>query len=282
MLRERAVDVLVCAGAADVHRLMPFALRSCIRHFALLNNLVVVTNAPADVRAEIDRHGLRVDGVPITVLADQQVLPNKMVDWPGWCRQQVIRLHADQICGTPLVACLSADTVLFRSISRNELFIDDTPILYFNRYPKGRHHLAYERRRVRNIARILKVEPRRSLSLGDFVMDFKLLEAERLRDLREYLASLYGTEPFGVVVPRRCDTLKDKEAFGEWTLYSVFLLDVLQLMVPIRNSRNRFVAQVHSAREFAQFHFDAHAVHFVDKSLPLSLIEPLLSEHGLM
>jgi hypothetical protein len=278
---DSAVDVLVCAGAADVHRLMPFSLKSCIRNFELLKNIVIVTSTKSDVLAEVDRHGLFSGGVQIAVLEDREVLPEAMADWPGWYRQQVIRLHADQICGTPIVACLSADTVLLQPITKENLFSDGTPILYYNRYPHTSKHLAYERRRVENIARILQVEPRRSMPLGDFIMDFKLLESARLRELRAYLAILYGEEPFSQIMPRRCETLEQKAGFGEWTLYSVFLLDVLDATVPIQNSWNRFVAQIHSAREFADFHFDAQIVHFVDKSLDFSRIQFVLARYGL-
>jgi len=55
-------------------------------------------------------------------------------------------------------------------------------------------------------------------------------------------------------------------------LYAVFLLDVLKIKMPVKNSRNRFIAQVHSAKEFAAFHFDAHVVHFVDKSFDVPQI----------
>ena len=36
--------------------------------------------------------------------------------------------------------------------------------------------------------------------------------------------------------------------------------------------RKQIIAQVHSAKEFAAFHFDAHVVHFVDKSFDVPQI----------
>jgi hypothetical protein len=206
------------------------------------------------------------------VLDDEEVLPATLLGLPGWCKQQVIRLHADLICGTPLVACLSADTIIFKPLTSKHLFSESVPILFYNRYLHTARHLIYERQRVENVARILKVRPLRSWPLGDFIMDFMLFDSMRLRELREYLTALYGDEAFLRILPKKCDTIEQKAAFGEWTLYAVFLLDVLKAKIPVRNSMNRFIAQVHSAKEFAAFHFDAHVVHFVDKSFELSRI----------
>jgi hypothetical protein len=275
---ERSVDVLMCVGSRDVDYLMPFSLKACLRNFTLLNNVVIVTCAKPAVLAALVDEGLRPSSRGITVLEDDDVLPERLHGWPGWYKQQVIKLHADRICSTPVVACLGADTILLRPLTRDHLFSGPTPILYYNRYPNTSVHLAYERQRVGNVARILQVEPVRSLSLGDFIMDLMLFETDRLVALRQHLSRLYGEGAFLRVLPKRCDTPEQKVAFGEWTLYAVFLLDVLGARVPIRNSRNRFIAQVHSERDFARFDFGAHVVHFVDKTLDRAKILAAMGE----
>lgn len=273
---EPLIDVLMCVGERDVHHLMASSLRSCVANFAMLNVIVIVTSAKADVLAVLARQ----DFAPanIKVLDDREVLPTSLHDWPGWCKQQYIRLHADLVCETPVVACLSADTLIFKPVKREHLFRGPEPILFYNRYPSTTKHLLYERRRVENVARILHTRPERSWLLGDFIMDLMLFESARLRELRRYLETLYGDEPFLRILPRRCETLEEKATFGEWTLYAVFLLDVLKTRPPVRNSGNRFIAQVHSAKELAEFHFDAHVVHFVDKSFDTTRIISKLAE----
>jgi len=195
-----------------------------------------------------------------------------LMDFPPWCRQQFIRLHADKICATPVVACLSADTITYKPLTQEDLFTGSTPTLFYNRYPNTSKHLDYERERVENIARILQVRPENSWIPGDFIMDLTLFESTRLRQLREYLETLYGENPFHAILPRDCEDIRQKATFGEWTLYAVFLLDVLKIKMPVKNSGNRFIAQVHSAKEFAAFHFDAHVVHFVDKTFDVPQI----------
>lgn len=269
---EAEIDVLMCVGAGDIHHLMAYSLKSCIANFELLNEVTIVTSDQEDVISVLDQHGLNATEVSVRVLHDNDILPPPLRDLPGWCKQQYIRLHADQVCGTPFVACLSADTLMCKPVGSAHLFSGGDAVLYYNRYPHPANHLAYERRRVENVARILDVTPAWSWPLGDFIMDFMLFDGRRLKELRRHLFSLYGDEAFRKILPGRCDTIEQRVSFGEWTLYAVFLLDVLKAHPPVRNSENRFIAQVHSVREFDEFHFDAHVVHFVDKSFDLDRI----------
>ena len=278
MLRNTGplIDVLMCVGARDVNYLMPYSLQSCLNNFELLNNIYIVTNAKEEVFAALREHQIRMTRGKITILDDEEVIPAALHDWPGWCKQQFIRLHADQICETPIVACLSADTIIFKPLTRNDLFAGTTPILFYNRSDEKDKHFIYECQRVRNIASLLRVEPTRSLVLGDFIMDLTLFESAHLQKLREYLEGIYGREPFLKILPRETETFEQRNTFGEWTLYAVFLLDVLKLDVTTRNSMNKFIAQVHSLRQFADFQFDAHVVHCVAKTFDVSRIRMVL------
>lgn len=267
-----SIDVLMCVGARDVNYLMPYSLQSCLNNFKLLNNVVIVTNAKEDVLAALEEHQIRMTTGKITVLEDEEVIPEGLSDWPGWCKQQFIRLHADKICQTPIVACLSSDTIIFKPVRQNDLFSGKAPILFYNRYKDSDKQLLYERERVTNIAALLRVEPARSFPLGDFIMDLMLFESVHLKELRAYLESIYGPDPFLKILPKKAETYEQKNTFGEWTLYAVFLLDVLKLEMTTRNSMNKFIAQVHSPRQFAAFQFDAHVVHFVDKTFDVDRI----------
>jgi hypothetical protein len=249
---------------------MSCSLVSCINNFKLLGNIVIVTCAKDEVLYILKKQKLLSGEHRITVFDDCEVLPQKLIDLPGWSKQQYFRLHADKLCSTPIVACLSADTVFFKPVTGELLLHNNAPIIFYNRYEHTSKHLEYERQRVENVARLLKIHPTKSMEFGDFIMDFMLFEAGRLKELRNYLISIYGEDAFLQILPKQSHTLEQKVSFGEWTLYAVFLLDVVKSDVTVRNSGNCFIAQVHSARELENFHFDAHIVHFVDKSLDLS------------
>jgi len=273
------IDVLMCCGPVDVDYLFPFSLRCCLKQFAPLDRLTIVTPDKERVIDVVSSLGLSADS-RIRILHDDDVLPAPLREWPGWYRQQFIKLMADEICGTPFVACIGSDTVMLAPVTNHDLFDGEEPYLFFNRYPTPSPHLAYERRRVENVARLLRVEPRRSLPLGDFVMDFAIFPAERLAGLRRYVEAIYGERGIAAVVPRECDTLEQKAAFGEWSLHAVYVLDVLNMPVPLRNSCNQFVTQIHSRSDYASYRFDSRVVHFVSKSFDIGDIRAKLAQLG--
>lgn len=268
------MDVLMCVGRRDVSRLFCASLISCLRNFEPLRRIVIVTDArPAVLEALRAAAISDEDRERISVLSDDAVLPAELNALPGWYRQQLIKLHADCICATSFVACLGADTIVCRKVAADKLMSSAAPILYYNRYPDADSpHLDYERRRVAHVAEMLAVEPRRSLPLSDFIMDLMVFDGLRLTALRERLVALHGQNCFERLVPGKCRTYDERVRFGEWTLYAVFILDVLGLEPEIRNSKNRFVAQVHCQSELDSFAFDADVVHFVDKGFDVSHI----------
>jgi hypothetical protein len=271
------VDVVLSVGSMEIDRLFIESIRSCSLFFPMLQQIFVVTPEKHRAKRVLAAHGSELALIPITVLEDAEVLPANLASLSPWLRQQVIKLHADSLCTTQICACLGADTVFLRQTHRDLWLEGDRPILYYNRYPNSPGHLPYERRRVSNVSRILRIEPALSLQLGDFIMDFMLLRRDVLRELRTYLSGIYGPDSWLKFLPVRCETLEDKCAFGEWTLYAVFLLEILQESVPIRNSNNRIVGQIHTERELAEFHGDSYVVHFVSKEFDLNRIRALIT-----
>jgi len=112
-------------------------------------------------------------------------------------------------------------------------------------------------------------------------MDLMVFEAKLLCCLRRDLRLRYGTRGLAAVLPKTCTTLEDKVRFGEYTLYAVYLLDVLRMPVPSRNSNSHFLAQVHSQTDLANFEFDSKVVHFVDKRFSMEYLKERLSVFGL-
>jgi len=239
----------------------------------------IVTPDPDYARWELERHDILGDA-RLILHADDEVVPAEVMQLPGWSRQQYVKLHADEICDTSVVCCLGADTLICRRISAGDLWQDERPILYYSLYEGDHNHLRYEQERVRHIAALLDVEPKRSLGLGNFIMDFIPLHRDHLGLLRRHLDEHHGSNALLRLLPRESETLAQRVRFGEWTLHAVFLLDVLEAPVPLRNSANRFVAQIHSERDFESFDFDAAAIHFVPKTIAVNRILARIEAHA--
>jgi len=274
------IDVLITVGERDINRLFRLSLNSCIKNLDLLNDIFIVTNSKVQVIECLKTIDLKCRN--ITVFQDSEVLPPDLNSLPGWFRQQLIKLHADQIAKTRLIACLGADTVILKKVQPQDIVFEGRPIHYYNRDPQWPGFLQYERGRVANVAKILCVKPVRSLPFGDFIMDFSVLSAEYLIKLRKYLSQLYGVNPFIKIIPSGYPiTPLMKKSFGEWTLYSVFILDVLNLNLAVRNSNSQFLAQVQNEAGLRKYGFNSKIVHFVKKTFDLDYIKSRLAEFEL-
>jgi hypothetical protein len=275
MYESKKIDVLVCVGHKDVDFLLKYCLDSCIRHFRLLNNIYIVSDVPEKVRLLIREHINYQEN--IVIIHDNDVLDKEYLSLNSWYRQQIIKLKANSICKTKYICCLGADTVILKDINYVDLFYKDNQIIYFNRYKKSEIHLTYERKRVGNVSKILKVTPFRSYLLGDFIMDLMIFDSDILKQLNDYLIRLYGTFPFLQIINNNASNFLEKSTFGEWTLYSVFVIDHLNKKFRVRNSSSHFLTQLHTSRDLVSFNFDSYIVHFVDKNFDKSYIVNKLS-----
>lgn len=92
------------------------------------------------------------------------------------------------------------------------------------------------------------------------------MDPEILRSLRAFVASRIDGGLLGwlrSLGPR--DGFDNR--FGEWTLYALYVLDVLEGVAPVRNgSAERWAAQVHSRRDMEKpDRYDCRIVHFAWK-----------------
>jgi hypothetical protein len=274
----KAIDVFVCVHERDLGPLFAVTLRSYERHFAPQGRLILVTNNVAKARDFLDRAGL-TDRAMLS--ADEDWLSRREQELPGWYRQQIIKLRADRFCSTERFCSLGADTVLLGAITEADFVADGRPVLYYSKattpgeYLLNLHHLRYERDRVKHIGRILGVEPHRARRYGDFILDLFCFEREYLVSLNAYLERRYGAEPYYQLLRDLGDGRPDtspfggwtQNRFGEWTLYSTYILDCLGADVVLRNATRGFLQQIHSPRQLARSAFDARVVHLVSKDL---------------
>lgn len=280
------IDVLICLNYLDLNELFLFSLKSCINKFKLLNNIYIVTNNKKLV-VEYFKEA-KLSNKNIIILKDEDVLYEMTSKLDGWYKQQIIKLNADKICSTDYVCCLSSDTIILREININHLFRNNKPIIYFNRYRHPSNHLVYERKRVENVAKILKTVPAKSYLLGDFILDFTLFDIKILKSLKEYLFDIYGNDFFVKIIKNDSIIVEYKGIvenkginFGEWTLYAVFVLDVLKLDWPLKNSFCRYFNQIHNTFDLLNNNFNEAIVHFVDKEIDIELIKDKLIQFNL-
>jgi hypothetical protein len=153
-----------------------------------------------------------------------------------------------------------------------DLISGERPILYYNGPRPGSlvspdfwMDRWYELTRLNYVARILQVRPTISRRYVDFIFDLFCFKREYLVDLNEYMIGLYGPEPYHHLLGALGDT--DRKRFGEWTLYSMFLLDCIGAPVEARSSSRSFLRQIRNERILRTYQFDSKVVHFVDKGL---------------
>ena len=276
-INSKVIDVLICVAERDMNYLLELSIKSCISYFTPLNDIYIVTNAKEKLIEQIRKWG--IDYKSIYVLDDCEVLNEKYDYLKGWYKQQLIKLHSDFFCKTKYICCLGADAVIVQPVYWEDLFRLDMPKLYYNRYKKPCNHLEYERSRLEGISDILQVAPEKAYLLGDFIMELMIFDRDILHKLRKYLTSLYGDYPFTKVINNITDDIVEGNKFGEWSLYSTFVLDVLHESFPTCNSRNEFVTQLHSESDLALYDYHSKIVHFVNKGFPREQVIETLAKY---
>lgn len=272
------MDVVICASSHDARRgMLSLSLAACLRHLVPAVGVYVVCESRTAVEQALTEDMTDLDGSRIVVLEDRDVLSTKEAARPGWLRQQIIKLHADRVASTDLIACLGADVVIRREITNDVLLENGWPVTYSNRYPFQNPHLDYERERLGHVAALLRADPAKTATYADFVMDLKVFERPVLVALRDHLVGLYGADVWRSALPDGTDSPANRSRFGEWTLYTVFLHDVLALPRPIRTTVNDFVAQLHSMRKAHLLSPDCYAIHFVPKDMEVREVQSVLA-----
>jgi hypothetical protein len=274
------LDTFICVHSRDLGHLFELTLRSYALNFQPKGRLFLITNDLAALRDMLDRTGL---GAGAHLMADDDLLSANERTLPGWYRQQIIKLRAHEFCESENFCNLGADTVLLQEVTSEDIVAADRPILYYNG-PSGYSVVTpdfwmdrwYEMIRVDYVSRILRVRPTVSRRYVDFIFDLFCFNRGHLADLNRYLAKLYGPDYYYTLLKSLGDT--DRKRFGEWTLYSMYLLDCVGAPVEMRNSSASFLRQIRNRRILQGYQFDSKVVHFVDKGLhPQEITEKIVA-----
>jgi len=275
-IENEKIDVLICVAEGDLGDIYEYCIYACMKNFKPLNHLYVVSpNSEKTKRFHIDR-GLFVE--KIKFLDDVDVISQACNHYPGWYKQQMIKLRADSICSTRFICCLGSDAIILKPVYYDMLIKDEKAYLYYNRYRMPSIHLEYERTRLDNISKILQTTPKRSYMIGDFIMELMIFDRIYLNELMAHLYDLHGSEFFDKYANNIYANLQQKTMFGEWSLYSVFVLDVLKEQVPLKNANNQYMTHLHSPADLKDYDYSSVVAHFVDKNFDKNEISARL-EH---
>ena len=273
---DEKIDVIMCVGKNEINTFFILSIKSCIKNFGLLDKIYIITPDKTSLEKILIQNKIKLI---YHLLDDKEIIDANLMNEDSWYKQQLIKLYADKISNKRFIAFLSSDTILLKKIAYEDLFntLTEQPIIYFRKYSyKKSKHYKYEQQRLSNVAKILKIKPASLLSYTDFILDFNLWDSIHLKDLRKYLKSIYGDSYFGIISPKNCKTLEDKKNFGEWTLYSAFVIYVLKQQQTIKAFDDSYFTQIHSYKDLSNFIFNTKIVHFVHKNLPLDEISSKL------
>ncbi len=276
-LSEEKIDTFVCVHRRDVDYLLDLVLRSYQVNFLPKNKLIFITNDLPYLQKFVEKLDL---GTEVIFTSDNEWLSKHELDLPGWYRQQIIKLRSPQFCSTQNFCNLGADTVLLQPLSASDLLCDGKPILYYTKHWLPDRHFLFERERVRHVAQILKVKALKAQQYVDFINDLFCFNRDYLIQLDTYLQELYGGECYYELL-RNLNTSTDQNKFGEWTLYSTFVLDRLTQNISLRNTRHGFLYQAHSYRLLKLYRFNTKVVHFVAKDFNTDYIKRQIQKHNL-
>lgn len=275
-MSEQTLDTFMCVHQRDVGYLLELVLRSYQLNFLPKNNMTMVTNDVPHLQAFLERMGWEKQ---VTVTNDNEWLSKEEAQLPGWFRQQLIKLRAYKFCKTENFCNLGADTVLLQPIHLEDLVYDGRPISYYTRHMLPDNHYRYEKERIGHVANFLQIQAVRAYKYVDFINDLFCFNRENLMSLDAYMEGLYGENPYGKLLSGMEDSTKNRNKFGEWTLYSVYVLDKLNQPVMMRNTRQGFLHQVHSNLSLRTYRFNTKVVHFVGKNFDLNYIYRQIGKH---
>lgn len=277
-MSEQRLDTFVCVHSRDVGYLLELVLRSYEVNFLPKGRLIMISNDLPHLQAFIDKIGLKT---PVTLSEDRDWLSEEEMKLPGWYKQQLIKLRSYKFCDTENFCNLGADTVLLQPITESDLIDNGFPVLYYTHHLLPDNHVRYERGRVGYIGEMLKVEPTNASRYVDFINDLFCFNRDTLISLDAYLKELYGENSYVNMLKGLDDRMENRNRFGEWTLYSVYMLDKLHKQLTLRNTGNGYLHQVHSNLSLRMFRFNTKVAHFVSKNLDVDYIKRQIAKHNL-
>ena len=270
-------DLFVCVHSSDVSYLLELAMQGWRLNFRPKGKLYLVSNERGPIQEFADRTGLSDIA---TISTDRDWLSSKEMELPGWYKQQVVKLRSYRICQTQNFCNLGADTLLLRPIDADDLLSGGYPITYYTGRSRKLLDANYRYELFRNfsVARFLRTVPLRTLRYVDFITDLFTFNREDLIALDQRMHRMHGPDVYHKLLKDYGRRVQNQKKFGEWTLYTMFVLDCLGRQPTMRDMSNGFLRQIYSQAALDNFDFDSTIVHLVSKNFQASAVRERLRD----
>lgn len=280
---QRRADCIICVSSEDILGLFGLSLSCCVERLRFVDKIIIVTPNPDAVHERLSSLPVGKDALNrISVFADSEILSKKELSMCGWSRQQIIKLRAHRLSTKRHILSVGSDTIILREMEWEHFNRNGIQIIRRRPHISQDNHIKFERERCRNILKLLEIDIEKNQDLiADYIFDVFMFEREALTKLDSYLSYKFKDEYTARIFPQTVNGYLDMSLIGEWSLYSIFLIRILQSRHVIEDDSG-FVRQIHSQREFESYEYDGYAAHFVRKDFDFDLITREMRARGLM
>ena len=256
------ISILICVSEKDLSYLFESAVDSCFKRINFANNVYIVTPEPSKINHNIYRQASKHNKT-VTVLKDSDILSKSEQRLCGWGKQQIIKLRSYLFCNNEYVLNVGADTVILKDLNLSDFYDNSRIVIQYRKHKLLDKHYLYEIDRVKSVYRIFKIDSKiNNATTRDYIFDVFLFRCDVLRKLEEYFIKRNGRYGYVKLFPKIVNNFVDMGKVGEWTLYCIFVIEILKLDYVFRDGTKK-VRQIHSKRELEKYDYSDTAVHFV-------------------
>ena len=246
-------------------------LISSLDKLDFIDSLYVVTPDPLLVKEKLSRINHKKI-LSVHIISDSELLTKRELGLCGWSKQQIIKLRSYKLCLSTHVLSIGADTVILKDLKFADFYSPDRLVVNYRKHDTADKHYLFEIERCRNICNLLDLSTVQTKKmLRDYIYDVFLFDRSVQKELEEYLQRKFGDDYFTKVFPQAVNGYEDMVKTGEWTLYSIFLMEILKVDYKVQEA-SRLVHQIHTKKELDVYDYSDKAVHFVRKDFDKDLI----------
>lgn len=254
---------IICCSTNDLEYLFEYSLRTSIKNIPFLSEIFVVTPNPSRAKRIVDKN-FSDRKLPISIIRDGEFLSNKESELCGWSKQQILKLRSNEISKAIHTLSIGADTVILKKLSSHNFYSDFEIIINYRQHKSANKHYDFEVERTKNIYQLLKINNPEKENLRDFIFDIFLFNDTVLDSLNSYLKKAFGSNYFLKIFPRNVSGYSDMVKIGEWSLYTIFLIEILKIPFTFKDASS-LMTQIHTKDELKSYDYRHKAVHFVRK-----------------
>jgi hypothetical protein len=263
MEKQTSTSILICVSTSDINYLFSKTITSVLKYVNFAQYIYIVTPDPCIIKKEISK--IDISNVTIRIIPDSEVLTEKELMLPGWCKQQIIKLRSYTFCKTDYIFSVGADVVIVDNINFSDFYSEHSIILHYRNHETVDKHLLFEIERVRNIYNLLGIKSDLSYE-KDYIFDLFLFDCKILKKMEDYFIDNFGG--YSNIFPKQVYSYDDMVNIGEWSLYCVFIIELSKYTFRLVEGGN-IIEQVHSRKDIINNSLKSKAVHFVDNSFDL-------------